>query len=145
MRLQSVLMSRLCPGRRLRLCLANTLVLSGLACLCLSSQWWTNGHPDRSVSPAQYRGPYIYHHDQTLALLYFQPDGERTAVQPQLRSLLSGQQISECRLILAEYGDSKDKIQLLNHFSQRMPVTNCISDDSSHSDDDVPGGGGELP
>ena len=86
MRLQSVLMSRLCPGRRLRLCLANTLVLSGLACLCLSSQWWTNGHPDRSVSPAQYRGPYIYHHDQTLALLYFQPDGERTAVQPQLRS-----------------------------------------------------------
>ena len=72
MRLPSVLAAQ---GRRLRVVLINTLVLSVLA-LCMSSQWWTNGFPDSSLSPAEYRGPYIYHHDQTLALLHFQPDGE---------------------------------------------------------------------
>ena len=71
MRLRSVLVAQ---GSRLRVVLVNTLILSVLV-LSISSQWWTNGFPGSSVSPAEYRGPYIYHHDQTLALLYFQ-DGE---------------------------------------------------------------------
>ena len=113
-----------CQTRRFRVILVNTFLLSGLTCLCLSSQWWTNGHPGTS-SPAQYRGPYIYHHDQTLALLYFHPDGEMCVVGLELGfegKLLAGQEISQCRLILAENGDNEDKIQLLNHYSQQMPV-----------------------
>lgn len=102
MRLRSVLVAQ---GSRLRVVLVNTLILSVLV-LSISSQWWTNGFPGSSVSPAEYRGPYIYHHDQTLALLYFQ----------------DGQHISECKLMLSEAGDPTDKIQLLNHFSEKMPV-----------------------
>ena len=71
MRLPSLLGAH---GRRLRVVLVNTIILSVIA-LSISSQWWTNGFPDSSVSPAEYRGPYCYHHDQTLALLFFQPDG----------------------------------------------------------------------
>ena len=59
-----------------------TVILSVLA-LSISSQWWTNGFPTANggtngtlVSPAEYRGPYVYHHAQTLAVLYFQSEGE---------------------------------------------------------------------
>ena len=71
MRLPSVLVAH---GRRFKVVLINTVILSVLA-LSISSQWWTNGYPG-SVSPAEYRGPYVYHHDQTLAVIYFQEDGE---------------------------------------------------------------------
>ena len=71
MRLPSVLTGH---GRRVRVVLVNTIILSVIV-LSLSSQWWTNGFPT-SDSPAEYRGPYIYHHDQTLAIIYFQSDGE---------------------------------------------------------------------
>ena len=72
MRLPSVLAAH---GRRFRVVLVNTIILSVLA-ISISSQWWTNGFPGTSVSPAEYRGPYTYHHDQTLAIIHFQPDGE---------------------------------------------------------------------
>ena len=71
MRLPSVLAAH---GRRFRVVLINTVILSVLA-LSISSQWWTNGFPG-SVSPAEYRGPYLYHHDQTLAVVHFQADGK---------------------------------------------------------------------
>ena len=72
MRLPSVLAVQ---GRRLRVVLINTIILSVLT-LCLSSQWWSNGFPGSSVSPAEYRGPYVYHHEQTLAIVHFQSDGQ---------------------------------------------------------------------
>ena len=71
MRLPSVLTGH---GRRVRVVLVNTIILSVIV-LSLSSQWWTNGFPT-SVSQAEYRGPYIYHHDQTLAIIYFQSDSK---------------------------------------------------------------------
>ena len=36
--------------------------------------------------------------------------------------LCSGQHVSQCKLMLSEAGDPTDKIQLLNHFSQTIPV-----------------------
>ena len=46
------------------------------------------------------------------------------------RAWRSGQHISQCKLMLAEAGDTTDKIQLLNHFSDSMPVGWIFSPES---------------
>lgn len=79
-----------------------------ICCLCIRSQLVAQDslyHPPRPPQPPQPRVTCL-HHEQTLAVV----------------SLAPGNIVTRCRLILAEASDQFDKVQLLQHFSRKMPV-----------------------
>ena len=84
--------------------LLQTLALTTLLCICVSSSFWR--FLPNQPSPT-YTGPTALYHEQTIAVVNF---SEQT------------QQLSQCRLILAENHDQFEKQQLLNQLAARMPV-----------------------
>ena len=69
---------------------------------------WPQLMPQDSLHYTAHAQPRVtcLHHDQTLAVV----------------SLAPGNIVTRCRLILAEASDQFDKVQLLQHFSRKMPV-----------------------
>ena len=112
-------------GRTIKNFVLKTIVITLICCLCLSWQYspWTPILPPTSPSPPPTPSILCLHHEQTIAIVTYTGIWEMTFGQLDLNfPLLQGKQLSQCKLILAENNDKFDKIQLLHHFSRRMPV-----------------------
>jgi len=101
-------------GRKLKNFVFKTIVITVFCSLCLSWQYspWTPILSPTSSSPPPAPSIICLHHEQTIAVVTYSSDN----------------QVSQCKLILAENNDRFDKIQLLHHFSTKMPVRNISFD-----------------